>query len=201
MIGLRPRLGFCWGERVEGISKGADNFGMGSLADIHRKPGNLPLAYFLTVRTYGTWLHGDVRGSVDRLHNVRGTPRVAANAWLERSAAGRMKHGAVVFGAAAAALVEEAVRGLCTHRGWHLFAVNMRSNHLHVVVEAKVSAERALADMKARTTRRLREEGYIKAMERPWAVHGSTPYLWTTEQLLGAIEYVEHGQGGELRGG
>jgi hypothetical protein len=29
-----------------------------------------PLAYFITFRAYGTWLHGDKRGSVDR-HNNR----------------------------------------------------------------------------------------------------------------------------------
>ena len=28
-----------------------------------------PLAYFISFRTYGTWLHGDERGSIDRFHN------------------------------------------------------------------------------------------------------------------------------------
>jgi hypothetical protein len=32
--------------------------------------------YFLTWTTYGTWLPGDGRGSVDRDHNVPGTPFV-----------------------------------------------------------------------------------------------------------------------------
>ncbi len=98
-------------------------------------------------------------------------------------------------------MIEKTVAELCTHRGWHLFVVKMRSNHLHVVAEAKVSAERVLADVKARTTRRLREEGFIKVSERPWVVHGSTPHLWTPEQLMGAIDYVENQQGGPLRGG
>src|ERR1035437_6328308 len=43
-----------------------------------------PLAYLITVRTYGTWLHGDERGSVDRHgKNIYGTPRIAANAQLK----------------------------------------------------------------------------------------------------------------------
>jgi hypothetical protein len=33
-----------------------------------------PLAYFITFTCYGTWLHGDQRGSVDREHNAPGTP-------------------------------------------------------------------------------------------------------------------------------
>jgi len=38
-----------------------------------------PIAFFITFRTYGTWLHGDERGSVDRCHNHYGTPRLPAN--------------------------------------------------------------------------------------------------------------------------
>jgi hypothetical protein len=30
---------------------------------------HIPLAYLITFRCYGTWLHGDSRGSVDRFHN------------------------------------------------------------------------------------------------------------------------------------
>jgi hypothetical protein len=36
----------------------------------------IPLAYLITFRSYGTWLHGDPRGSVDRFHNVYGKPRL-----------------------------------------------------------------------------------------------------------------------------
>jgi hypothetical protein len=35
---------------------------------------DLPLAYFITFRSYGSWLHGDERGSVDRSHNQYGSP-------------------------------------------------------------------------------------------------------------------------------
>jgi hypothetical protein len=36
-----------------------------------------PLAYLITVRTFGTWLHGDERSSVDEHNdlNIYGTPR------------------------------------------------------------------------------------------------------------------------------
>jgi hypothetical protein len=35
---------------------------------------SIPLAYFITFTCYGTWLHGDERGSVDDEHNTPGTP-------------------------------------------------------------------------------------------------------------------------------
>lgn len=40
---------------------------------------HIPMAYLVTFRAYGTWLHGDKRGSVDRFHNRFGTPRIAHN--------------------------------------------------------------------------------------------------------------------------
>src|SRR4026209_1802609 len=36
-----------------------------------------PLAYFISFRSYGTWLHGDKRGSIDRFHNRYKTPYMA----------------------------------------------------------------------------------------------------------------------------
>ena len=33
-----------------------------------------PLAYLITFRCYGTWVHGDERGSFDRNHRVHRTP-------------------------------------------------------------------------------------------------------------------------------
>lgn len=47
----------------------------------HRESNDdrIPLAYFITFRAYGTWLHGDERGSVDRFHNTFGSPRLRPN--------------------------------------------------------------------------------------------------------------------------
>ena len=42
-----------------------------------------PLAYLISFRTYGTWLHGDKRGSMDRKHNVYGTSKISPNPALE----------------------------------------------------------------------------------------------------------------------
>ena len=35
---------------------------------------DVPLGYLITFRCYGTWLHGDERGSIDRFHNRYKTP-------------------------------------------------------------------------------------------------------------------------------
>ncbi len=38
-----------------------------------------PLGYLITFRAYGTWLHGDSRGSVDRFHNRYASPLIPPN--------------------------------------------------------------------------------------------------------------------------
>jgi hypothetical protein len=40
---------------------------------------DIPLAYLITFRCYGTWLHGDERGSIDRFHNRYKSPYIAPN--------------------------------------------------------------------------------------------------------------------------
>jgi len=51
------------------------------MAHPHREftESRIPLAYLITFRAYGTWLHGDSRGSVDRFHNRYGAPLIAPN--------------------------------------------------------------------------------------------------------------------------
>jgi hypothetical protein len=52
-----------------------------SMTHPHREfnADRVPLAYLITFRAYGTWLHGDSRGSVDRFHNRYGVPLIPAN--------------------------------------------------------------------------------------------------------------------------
>ena len=62
-----------------------------------------------------------------------------------------------------------------------------------------VPANRKLLDdsFKVYATRKLREENLLSREVKPWSRHGSTPYLWTEEQLQRAIDYVINGQGDE----
>ena len=59
-----------------------------------------PLAYLITFRTYGTWLHGDSRGSTDRDHNVPETPLLAVDRPRQMRERSMLKHGPVLLDAA-----------------------------------------------------------------------------------------------------
>ena len=157
-----------------------------------------PLAFLITFRCYGTWLHGDERGAVDRKNFHRyGTPGMPANRKLAEDEKDELSHAAITLNPAQRTVIEKAIHEVCEHRGYDLVAVNARTNHVHSVVKAPCKPERVMGTFKAYATRQLREAGLFGRDTRPWARHGSTPYLWTEEAVERAVDYVINGQGEE----
>ncbi len=157
-----------------------------------------PLAYFISFRTYGTWLHGDKRGSIDRFHNRYRSPYIPPNktwrSYNERS----LKAEPLILNAKQRSTVDAAIRETCDFRKWWLRAINVRTNHVHTVVTAKKQASLVLNAFKANATRKLREEGLWSNNFSPWADKGSKRRLWNERSIARAIDYVVNGQGGEL---
>ena len=155
-----------------------------------------PLAYFLTWTTHGTWLHGDELDSVDRHHNRPGAPRIAPDTGRALASAARMPLHAYTLSPAARQLVDAIIRQHCGIRSWPLLALNVRTNHVHVVVScpAAITPENALSQLKAWSTRRLREHGHLAADARAWTEHGSTRWINNHAGLDAAIGYVTNGQ-------
>lgn len=159
---------------------------------------HIPLAYLITFRCYGTWLHGDERGSVDQEHNVYGTPFLSPDKQREAEERGRLKQAPVTLDAARREAVAQAIHAVCQHRGWGLMAINVRTNHVHVVVSAGCKPEKALNDFKAYATRAMRQGGVWQSDLSPWSEHGSRRYLWTPRHVERACDYVLHHQGDDL---
>jgi len=87
------------------------------------------------------------------------------------------------------------MREVARHRQWKLWAVHVRTNHVHVVVNASDHPDKVMSDLKAWSSRRLRE-AFNESQERDrWTQHGSTRWLNTETSLVEAIEYVVDGQG------
>ena len=122
-----------------------------------------PIAYFLTWSTYGTWLPGDRRGWVE-YHQGWQLP----DPILELECAARMSENACRLSSEQRAAVQQQIAETCQHRGWHLHAVNCRSNHLHVVVTASgVKPLKVRVDLKAWTTRCLKQQ-FDRGRENWW---------------------------------
>jgi REP element-mobilizing transposase RayT len=160
---------------------------------------DIPLAYLITFRCYGTWLHGDERGSIDRFHNRYKTPYIEPNArWLRHNAQ-VLQSDPVTLDAWQRQSVEVAIRETCTIRRWHLHALNVRTNHIHAVVSiGSIKPQRALTAFKANSTRQMRQDGHWRPEHSPWAEKGSKRHLWNERSVARAIDYMLYGQGYEL---
>ena len=138
-----------------------------------------PLAFLITVGTYGTWLHGDERGSVDRFMNKYGSPRIPRRAARHEYNLTIMKQDPVILNAQQRAAVEEAIIEVCDYRKWSLLAINVRTNHFHVVtITPELKPGRSLNAFKAYATRKMRERGCWKSDRSPWVDKGSERWLW-----------------------
>jgi len=157
-----------------------------------------PLAYFISFRTYATWLHGDKRGSIDRFHNQYGSPYIPRNDRWHRYNKQQLKSKPLILNARERKSIETTVRETCRIRKWSLLAINVRTNHVHTVVTANRDPEVVLNAFKANATRELRERRLWQHNFSPWVRKGSKRKLWNERSVARAIDYVLYGQGDDL---
>jgi REP element-mobilizing transposase RayT len=156
---------------------------------------NDPLAYFLTWHTYGTWLHGDAAGSIDAAHNQFGSHHIGDHPKRRERAMKRMNHPPLILDPSARTAVEGVIAKHCEHRKWLLRASSVRSNHVHIVVNApKTAPEEVVRQLKQWGTRTLRELGFAGSDQRVWADHASTKYLFDQSSVDAAVRYTIESQ-------
>jgi len=159
---------------------------------------DIPLAYFISFRTYGTWLHGDRRGSIDRFHNQYKSPYIPpAEEWRNYNES-RLRAKPLILRAKHRKAIDKAIRETCEIRKWWLQALNVRTNHVHSVVSANRKASLVLNAFKANATRQLRQDRLWPHSFSPWADKGSKRKLWNEQSVARAIDYVMNGQGDDL---
>jgi REP element-mobilizing transposase RayT len=154
-----------------------------------------PLAYLLTFTCYGTWLHGDERGSVDPEHNAPGTPMLPPNPQLHASERDDLTEPPYHLDGPRRQVTLHALCEIARRKGWVLHAAHVRSNHAHLVVTAEGPPERILNDFKTAASRRLNKAFPDERDRKRWTRHGSTRYLWTQEAVAEKVHYVLEGQG------
>ena len=155
-----------------------------------------PIAYLLTFRTFGTWLHGDERGSIERSRNRRfKTIRREPNAPLQDKMELSLNQEVIILNGVQRNIVQDAIVEVCSHRSYEPRAINIRRNHVHAVVSRAIKPEKIVNDLKAYATRRLREAGHFGSNEKVWARGASMRYLWKPHHVEAAVDYVLYSQG------
>jgi len=154
--------------------------------------------YLITFSCYGCHLHGDETGSVDRDHNLPRSRLVEPDLKRRKGEREHMEASPYQMDQLRRDNVLSAIQSVCAHRLWTLYAAHVRTNHVHVVVEAEETPERVMNDFKAYSTRRLNGLGVDGRNRKHWARHGSTRWLNNPEDLAAAIRYVVDEQGAAM---
>ena len=111
------------------------------------------MRYFITFACYGGHLHGDESGSVDRHHNLAGSRLLEPDPQRASAERQRMPQAPYWLDRDSRAAVLAALRGHCVHRGWSLLAAHVRTNPVHVIVEAEARPERVMNEFKSYASR------------------------------------------------
>jgi REP element-mobilizing transposase RayT len=156
------------------------------------------LAYFITFTCYGTWLHGDARGSTLKRSEGRNLA-LSPNAQREKYNRDALKRPPVALDRPMRSAVDSAIREACEFRNWRLLALNVRTNHVHVVIEAPpVKGDGVVSALKARATLALRKAGLAEDGAPVWSEGGSCRWLWDERSVEAACRYVTEQQGPDL---
>ena len=86
--------------------------------------------------------------------------------------------------------VDIALRESCTFRAWTVVALNVRTNHVHLVVQADKAADDVLKILKARVTGSLRDQDLVDRDVSVWSRGGSHRTLWKEHEVDAAAHYT-----------
>lgn len=154
------------------------------------------VAYFLTWTTYGTWLPGDLRGWINR--HQKGIVQ-AADSNRQKAARTMMRQEPVRLNQRVRHMVDQVIRETAERHGWMVHAINVRSNHVHVVLSAY---DKPIGEV-LRVLKACASHSLNRKLDTPgrrwWSRQGSMRILPSRLALEKAIVYV-NGQDTKMRG-
>ncbi len=152
-----------------------------------------PLAFHITFGTYGTRLHGDERGTVDRSRNRPGDPIIGRNEHWERIERRRLRYDPIILARPQRGLVEGALRSVCEQGGWRFHVAAAQPNHVHLMLTAEAGAD-------SKTTRRLVKRWLSERLNarwplpdgaRWWSTGGSVKWIWDQWYAQSVWDYID----------
>lgn len=149
-----------------------------------------PLGLFITWTVYGTFLPGDQRGWRHRREGPR-TPQPKLEQWTRD----RLKHDVRLLDDEMRLTVQSAVEEIADFRSWTLWAISVRTNHVHAVITAPGYAPELVRDqLKGKATRELRLAFPVWKDRSTWAEKGDIEYLDTEIEIQDCVMYVDEAQ-------
>jgi REP element-mobilizing transposase RayT len=151
------------------------------------------MRYLITFAGYGTHLHGEP-GAVDRNHNLPGTPLADISPARVEIKRQQMKQAPYILDKSRRQTALAAICEGCQHRNRKLWAAHIRTNHVHIVIEADESPETIMNALKSYASCDLNKIQIDDAARKRWARHGSARWLNSDQATQEAIRYVTQKQ-------
>ena len=148
------------------------------------------MAYHITFGTYGTRLHGDSRGTVDRRMNRPGDPIIGSDASWWGQEHGRLRFPPVVLTREQMDYVEARVPEICTRGGWNHHTCAAGPDHVHGVLTSPSEGESVRKWLKRWLGETLSAKWPLSHGATWWAEGGSVRWVWTNAISTMSIRYV-----------
>ncbi len=150
-----------------------------------------PLAYHITFGTYGTRLHGDARGTVDRPMNEPGDPIVGENADWKRIERAKLKFPPILLTEEQRLYADSIVVSICARGGWQLHAFAARKDHVHTLLTTKADAKTVRRLLKRWLGQALSQRWPLAKEASWWAEGGSVKWVWNQRYFDNVYSYIE----------
>jgi hypothetical protein len=148
------------------------------------------LALHITWGTYGTRLHGDPRGTVDRYNNEHGAPVVGfvEHRWEQEKS--NLKFPPVVLTRPQMIHVEEQLPIVCERGYWKHIVGAAGPNHVHEILDATFDPETIRRLLKRWLGQSLTERWPLPDGATWWAECGSIRWVDNERYYANATRYV-----------
>jgi REP element-mobilizing transposase RayT len=149
-----------------------------------------PLAYFISWGTYGTRLHGDPRGTVDRDHNERGTPVLGFDPIRWEREKGLLKFPPVFFTREQMRFAESVIPEICERGHWNYLTCAAGPDHVHAVLDFPFDPKAVRGLLKRWLGQELSNQWRLPAGATWWAESGSIRWAYEQDYLRNILNYV-----------
>lgn len=148
------------------------------------------LAYHITWGTYGTRLHGDPRGTVDRAHNEYGEPVLGYDPVRVEQEYENLKFAPVRLTTEQCMFAEDIIPEICVRGKWKLHTCAAAPDHVHVVLSSTFHPEVIRKLLKRWLGQELSKNWPLPDGQSWWAEDGSTKWIFDDKYFRNAIGYV-----------
>jgi hypothetical protein len=152
---------------------------------------DFPIAYHITVGTYGTRLHGDDRGTVDRRQNEPGDPIIGRCKDWSRMERRVMRFEPVLLTPEQRVFIEQKLLDICERGGWTFHIAAARVEHYHVMLSSSNDGEIIRRILKRWLSQTLSEMWPMERGRAWWAECGSVKWVWKDWYLDNLYRYID----------